>query len=442
MRVSENLSIIFLVEKAEITKDGLAPIYARITLNGQRKEISLGIKIPPKAWDKTNGRVAGKSPDVLLVNNQILQARAKLEKQYFLLTAQFDDVTADMLKRSYQGKSVVPDSEEEKEKKTFMQAVNFEVGRLKEKCEKGLIAKSTITKWETTKTKLSEFLLYKFKKADIPLETIKTTFACDLLHYFMVIDALDYNTAMKYIRNTKQVLTAATGRWISINPIKDFRCSYKHPEREVLTINEIYKLYEKPLLDRLDKVRDVFLFSCFTGLAYKEVASLQPTDIVIGNDGEKWIQIKRVKTGNPEDVPLLPISETIIEKYRDDKQCKVKNVLLPVNSNVKYNAYLKELADLCGIDKHLTTHTARHTFATTITLENDVPIESVSKMLGHRSIRTTQIYAKITKKKISNDMSALRKKLFAGKKLKLNTKSNNNQSESKIIHPVANKLAV
>jgi site-specific recombinase XerD len=160
------------------------------------------------------------------------------------------------------------------------------------------------------------------------------------------------------------------------------------------------------------------LFSCFTGLAYKEVFNLTQNEITIGNDGGKWIKINRVKTGNPEDVPLLPIPETIIEKYKNDKFCKISNKLLPVNSNVKYNAYLKELVDLCGITKQLTTHIARHTFATTITLENDVPIETVSKMLGHRNIRTTQIYARITKKKISNDMKALRKKLFFEGKLK------------------------
>jgi site-specific recombinase XerD len=187
----------------------------------------------------------------------------------------------------------------------------------------------------------------------------------------------------------------------------------------VLTIQEIWKIYKKSLIKRMDQVRDVFLFSCFTGLAYKEVYNLTQNDIVIGNDGGRWIKINRVKTGNPEDVPLLPIPEAIISKYLHDKRCRESNRLLPVNSNVKYNAYLKELADLCRISKKLTTHIARHTFATTVTLENDVPIETVSKMLGHRSIRTTQIYARITKKKISNDMKELRKKLFFGGKLKL-----------------------
>jgi len=417
MKVSENLSIIFLLEKTQVAKDGSSPIYARITLHGMRSEISLGCRILPEQWDQAKSRMKGNSPDDLLINNQITQIRAKIERHYFLLTTQFVLVTVDMVKKAYKGKLLTP-GEEQLEKKTFVQAVDFEIGRLKEKSLKGLRAKSTITKWNTTKTKLQAFLNYKFRKADIPLEQIKPNFAEDMLHYFMVEDDLDQNTAMKYIRNTKQVLTTATGRWIRINPLKDFRCTYKQPEREVLTIHEIEKIYKKSLVNRMDQVRDVFLFSCFTGLAYKEVFNLTQNEITIGNDGGKWIKINRVKTGNPEDVPLLPIAEAIIEKYKNDKNCKITNKLLPVNSNVKYNAYLKELADLCGITKPLTTHIARHTFATTITLENDVPIETVSKMLGHKNIRTTQIYARITKKKISNDMKALRKKLFFGGKLK------------------------
>lgn len=418
MRVSENLSILFLVEKSESSKDGLAPIYVRITLHGQRREFSLGMKIHPETWDKGSCRVIGTSSHAMLVNNKISQVRAKLEKQYFILSTQYEEVTAEMLKRAYKGKPVEPTNEPE-EQKTFLQAVDFEVKRLTEKCAKGLRAKSTIVKWETTRNKLKSFVQHKFKKADVSLQDLKPSIADDMLHYFMVEDGLDHNTAMKYIRNTKQVLNTATGRWIKRNPIAEFRCTYKQPEREVLTMTEIIKLSEKPFLKRLDEVRDVFLFCCFTGLAYKEVFNLEPGHIVLSDDGSKWIQIKRVKTGNPEDVPLLPIPEAIMEKYQNDKYCLVSNKLLPVNSNVKYNAYLKELADICGITKKLTTHIARHTFATTVTLENDVPLETVSKMLGHRSIRTTQIYARITKRKISNDMQNLKHKLFTGEKLNL-----------------------
>jgi integrase len=382
MRVSENLSILFLIEKTALSrKDGRAPIYVRITLDGQRSEISLGMRINPQLWDQKSGRINGQ--------------------------------------RSYQGKIILPaDEDAPDEQKTFMQAVAFEIDRFRDKTEKGLRAASTLRRWEITRDKLAAFILHKYKKADIPLEIIRPSFAHDMLHYYIVVDELDHNTAVKYVKNAKQVLTTATGRWIKSNPIRDFRCTYTQPEREVLTMQEITRIYKKALITRMDKVRDVFLFSCFTGLAYQEVYNLSQNEIVIGNDGGKWVKINRIKTGNPEDVPLLPIPEAIIEKYKDNKYCIAFNRLLPLNSNVRYNAYLKELADICGITKTLTTHIARHTFATTVTLENGVPIETVSKMLGHKSIRTTQIYAKITKKKISNDMNALRKKLFLTGNLK------------------------
>jgi hypothetical protein len=246
MKISENLSITFLVEKPEMSKDGRVPVIVRVTLNGQRTEISLGARIFPEQWDKISGRVKGKSPDALLLNNQITQTKAKLEKHFFLLTTQHEFVTADMIRKSYKGKLVMSGNPDEPdEKKTFMQAVAFEIGRLKEKHEKGLRAKSTITKWESTRTKLEAFVLYTYKKADIPMEIIRPNFAEDMLHYFMVEEDLDHNAAMKYIQNTKQVLTTATGRWIKSNPIRDFRCSFKQPERDVLTIQEIWKIYKK-----------------------------------------------------------------------------------------------------------------------------------------------------------------------------------------------------
>jgi len=147
-----------------------------------------------------------------------------------------------------------------------------------------------------------------------------------------------------------------------------------------------------------------------------DVLTLTPANIVTGIDGEKWLAKNRTKTDSPEHIPLLPIAAEIIERYKDDLYCKHYGRLLPVNSNQRYNGYLKEIASICGIKKYLTTHTARHTFATTVTLENDVPIETVSQLLGHKSIRTTQIYAKITQHKISNNMRVLKNRLFSGER--------------------------
>jgi len=202
--------------------------------------------------------------------------------------------------------------------------------------------------------------------------------------------------------------------WLPANPLGGFKCTYEEPQREWLTMEEIMVLYNKELIPRLAEVRDIYLFCCFTGYAYIDVLTLTPTNIVTGIDGEKWLAKNRIKTGTPEHIPLLPIAAEIIDRYKDNLYCKHYGLLLPVNSNQRYNAYLQEIAAICDIKKHLTTHTARHTFATTVTLENDVPIETVSQLLGHKSIRTTQIYAKITQHKISNNMRVLRNRLFGG----------------------------
>jgi integrase len=181
--------------------------------------------------------------------------------------------------------------------------------------------------------------------------------------------------------------------------------------REILTEEELQTLISKDIQNpRIRQVRDIFVFSCFTGLAYIDAKRLKRSEIVIGMDGERWIYTRRKKTDTPTRIPLLPVVQDIMEIYKDHPQCLNQDCLLPVPSNAKLNAYLKEVADICGINKYLTFHIARHTFATTVTLNNGVPIESVSKMLGHKSIKITQIYAKILDKKVSEDMSILRQK--------------------------------
>ena len=190
--------------------------------------------------------------------------------------------------------------------------------------------------------------------------------------------------------------------------------SKKEVIREILTEEELQTLINKDIQNiRIRQVRDIFIFSCFTGLAYIDAKRLKRSEIVIGIDGERWIYTRRKKTDNPTRIPLLPVVQEIMEVYRDHPQCLNQGCLLPVPSNAKLNAYLKEVADICGITKYLTFHIARHTFATTVTLNNGVPIESVSKMLGHKSIKITQIYAKILDRKVSEDMSLLRKKFEA-----------------------------
>ena len=202
---------------------------------------------------------------------------------------------------------------------------------------------------------------------------------------------------MKYVQNIKQILQMAIDLgMMQANPLTAFKCSYQHPHRDKLTMDEIMLLRNKDLISRLSSTRDIFLFCCFTGYAYLDVYNLIPENIITGVDGNKWVIKDREKTKTPEQIPLLPMALEIVEKYKNHPSCVNRNTLLPVNSNQRYNGYLKEVADICGIKEHLTTHTVRHTFATTITLEHDVPLETASQMLGHKSIKTTQIYAKLS----------------------------------------------
>lgn len=196
-------------------------------------------------------------------------------------------------------------------------------------------------------------------------------------------------------------------------PLLNYKHKVKPVERQYLTEKEISTIAGKAMVsERLEHVRDIFLFSCFTGLAYVDVKQLKREDIIEGIDGEKWISIKRQKTNTPSRIPILPTAMTLIERYKHNLTCDVTGTIFPVCSNQKMNSYLKEIADVCGIKKQITFHIARHTFATTVTMLNGVPIESISKMLGHTNIKTTQHYAKMLDIKVSADMARLKSNSF------------------------------
>lgn len=399
----------------------MIPIYARITVTGSpREEISLGKKVLPEHWDGKNKRVTSGGKEVKVTNSVIEQAKVDLERHFLVLQAQHEKVTSLMLKNVYLGRPALYKKGEEKKreiavKKTFLHAADYVIDKLKQKVAKGQMSEGTLKRWQCFRRKVGAFLIHEYGEEDIGLDAVRFAFAEDFLDYLTLTDSNDIgmNAAMKYLKLAKQTLKKAVERgWLTVNPIQEFKCTYDQPERERLTMSEILLIYQKPLIPRLAEVRDVYVFCCFTGFAYSDVYSLEPLDLVVGIDGRKWVHKERQKTDNPETVPLLPVAEEILSKYSDHPYCKVHNRLLPVNSNQRYNSYLKEIAAICGINKELTTHIARHTFATTVTLENDVPLETVSKLLGHKSIRTTQIYARITQRKISNNMEALRKSLF------------------------------
>jgi site-specific recombinase XerD len=405
MKVNQELSILFWLWKAKQTSDGMVPIYVRITVNGLRDQFSSGKKIRAEYWNEETGFAIKACKDAATINTYITYTTRELEKCYNLLCDEHEHVTAKMLKDAYLFKP--------EPKPTLMQAFKVHNDEFAEKVSKGKGTKGTLGRYERLRRKVEAYLKKKFKASDINLDQIQYSFASGFHHYLLMQD-IDENTAMKYVKTLKQVMTKAVNEgMIAQSAINNFKCTYKDPDRDYLEMDEIIKMYSKTIsCQRIAEVRDVYVFCCFTGYAFETVYALEPENIFTGVDGGLWITKDRAKSGTEETVPLLPIPLEIIEKYKRHPYCVNENKLLPVNSNQRFNSYLKELADICDINKLLTTHTARHTFATTITLENDVPIETVSKMLGHKDIRTTQVYAKMTKRKISNNMKVLHDKLF------------------------------
>jgi len=273
-------------------------------------------------------------------------------------------------------------------------------------------AAGTLERYETSLKHTKEFLIWKYNISDINIDKIDHAFITEYEFYLRSVRKCANNTAVKYIKNFHKIINQCLANgWLQKDPFVNYKAKIKEVIREFLTEKELEEIINKQFTtERLELVRDIFIFSCFTGLAYIDVQQLTTDNIAMGIDGDKWIFKNRQKTDTASKIPLLPTAQKIISKYENHPVCINENRLLPILSNQKMNAYLKEIADVCGIKKDLTFHIARHTFATTVTLSNGVPLETVSKMLGHTNLKTTQHYAKILDKKISEDMIALKSK--------------------------------
>jgi site-specific recombinase XerD len=273
-------------------------------------------------------------------------------------------------------------------------------------------APGTLERYNTSLKHTINFLEWKYKISDIEISKIDHAFITEYEFYLRSVRKCCNNTAIKYIKNFNKIIKICLANdWLDKNPFANYKSKVKEVDRVYLSEGEIQNIINKDFKnDRLSLVRDIFLFSCFTGLAYIDVKNLTKSHISIGIDGDKWIFTHRQKTESASKIPILSVTQMIIDKYTDHPQSVNEDKLLPILSNQKMNAYLKEIAAVCEIEKELTFHIARHTFATTITLTNGVPIESVSKMLGHKNLRTTQHYAKVLDKKVSEDMKILRDK--------------------------------
>ncbi len=399
-------SVLFYPRGNDIDKNGNAPIYMRITVYGKRSEFSIKRKVLLTRWNSEGGKVRGTTASVRELNRYMDSIKAKIYKIYETLSDNQELIRADTIKSIYQGKGI-----KHKMLLEIFQNHNDKIERLVGK----EFAPGTIERYKTAKKHVEDYINLEYKTTDIPAKDVDHKFISGLEYYLKTERKCAHNTAIKYVTNFKKIVRIAFANdWISKDPFLNWKAKLKVVQREFLTEKEIQKMVEKELhTERLDQVKDIFLFSCFTGLAYADVKKLSRNDIVLGIDGEKWIKIKRSKTDTRSSIPLLPTALEILDKYNDHPDVSNKGRLLPVLSNQKMNAYLKEIAILCKIHKNLTFHLARHTFATTVTLSNGVPIESVSKMLGHKSLRTTQHYAKILDRKVSDDMKILKAKMKA-----------------------------
>lgn len=397
-------SVLFYPRGNDLDKNGNAPIYLRITVGGKRSEFSIKRKVLFSRWNSEAGKVRGTATDARELNRFMDAIRGKIYRIHDELVENQEDITSEKIKLIYQGKTIKP-----KMLLAIFQNHNEKIEKLMGK----EFAPGTIERYKTAKMHVSNYIELEYCVNDIPVKDVDHKFISGFEYYLKTERNCAHNTAIKYVTNFKKIIRIAYANdWIPRDPFLNWKGKLKIVEREFLTEVEIQSIVEKELhTERLAQVKDIFLFSCFTGLAYSDVKKLSRNDIVLGIDGEKWIKIKRSKTDTRSSIPLLPTALSILKKYKYHPDIYNKEKLLPVLTNQKMNAYIKEIADLCGISKNLTFHLARHTFATTVTLSNGVPIESVSKMLGHKSMRTTQHYAKILDKKVGEDMKMLRIKL-------------------------------
>jgi site-specific recombinase XerD len=407
MKNSKSFSVLFWTNKAKADNNGLVPLYARVTVDGKRAEISLKKKLNLKKWDVRTGFMKGSGEDVRITNKYINEVSNELFEIYMDFNRNGKTVSADDIKIKFTGQVDV-----DVPGRSLLEVFDEHNREIKSLVGKDYV-KATVTKYKTIRGKVSDYIVMKYKKRDLLLDSLDFTFISNFEKYLKIQEGIEHNTAMSYIKRLKRILTiAVNNKWVAHNPFLAFKCTSRKVSRTHLTEHELSVLSSKEFkIKRLEEVRDCFLFSCYTGYAFVDAHKLTSAHIHKRNDGEVWIETSKTKTEIVANVPLLPQAIAIIEKYKDNDICTTSNRLLPIKSNQKMNAYLKEIADLCEIDKNLTTHMARHTFATTVTLGNDVPIETVSKMLGHTKITTTQIYARVQENKISRDMAALKRKL-------------------------------
>ncbi|WP_108822198.1 site-specific integrase [Dysgonomonas sp. Marseille-P4361] len=391
--------VLFFLKRDKQKNNGNVPLFCRITIDKKEARFGMKFDVNPATWSVKAGRAIGRTSEVVELNSIIDQTKTALFNIYNDILLSEVNVTAEKVKNRFLGIS----TKEHNLLEHFVRH-NEDVKKLIGISK----SKATYQKYEVTRKHLTNFIKEKYNLTDISFKEINHLFLTDFEVYLLTSCGCNSNTTAKFMQFFKRiVIIAKNNGWIKIDPFANYKIRIKKVDRGYLSQEEVEAIMAKEFsTKRLEQVRDIFIFSCFSGLAYIDVKKLRKENIRTSFDGNLWIIGKREKTDVSFSIPLLDVPKKILEKYEGTLP---ENRILPVPSNQKMNAYLKEIGALCGIDKEISFHLARHTFAT-LTLSKGVSIESVSKMLGHTNIRTTQIYARITDSKISHDMNA-----FAGK---------------------------
>ena len=404
---TNSFSVLCYIRKSRINQLGEVPIFLRVTVNSKRAEFSLKRKVKLEKWCSIKSRAKGSNAKIKALNHYLDELEAKAYNIHSKLVVKKKPFTAETIKNKIIGSETV--------NKTLLEIYdehNIQIEQLL-----GMeYSYGAYRRHIRTRNHLKDFVEKEYKLKDLFIRDVDLKFINRFHHFLKTQKIGNQNTITKYVVNFKKIMRiAAANNWVNKDPFYHWKAKWKKVERDILTELELRSLIEQEFdIPRLEQIRDIFVFSCFTGLAYVDVKKLSSNHIVLGLDGKRWIKIKRSKTDSRSVVPLLPTSEAILSKYKDHPLTKEHDLLLPVISNQKTNAFLKEIATICKIQKNLTFHLARHTFATTVTLANGVPIESVSKMLGHQSLKTTQIYTKVIDKKLMEDMEVVKAKFKLG----------------------------
>lgn len=406
--MKSTFKVLFYLKKNEPKKNGHVTIMIRITVDGSNTQFSSKLDIHPDNWDVSKGQAKtgkGYSAQNTALNRLIESVKSELTVHYNRLMNVKGYALPEQIRNAFLGL-------EEKEKTLISYFIQFN-DQYKQKVGTTATQK-TYTRYELTRQRLIDFMKKKYHVSDLQVRELNTVFIENFYLYLRNTCDISNNTAMKFIQRFRTVLNYSRNTGLDfIDPFANYKFNFDRVDRGYLEQTEIDCIWNKRFTSkRLEQVRDMFIFSTYTGLSYIDLCNLTPDNIKTGFDNKLWIMTKREKTGIDSNIPLLEIPRQILKKYEG----KFKDgKLLPVISNQKMNDYLGEIAHICGINKKITFHLARHSFATEICITQGVPIESVSKMLGHTNIKTTQIYARVVDRKISHDMAVLERKINSRK---------------------------